>query len=127
MAKTLAFGHQATYSGISLVGNSSHTAGQLLEVDEPVANSSTVEIAFALDYTKLEALFLVSDRAVTVEFVNNSEEVDHTVTLVANSPYIWKDDGYYGNPLSASIIHLSVANASGAQANVKAVALIDPT
>lgn len=104
------------------------TAGQVVTIDEEVADSETdYEIALTLDVSQLQALYITSDFAVTLETNDGGAAVD-TIELAAGGCVIWSiSDGLTLCPLGTDVTALFVTNASGSTATVRARFLVDPT
>lgn len=118
------------FAGEALEKEETVTAGQLVTVDEAIADSTTDGlVALTLDVSQLQAVYLESDQDVTLEF-NDGTTPDETITLTANVPQLWSatDNGAALQPLGTDdITALYVTNASGSTANFKAIFIIDPT
>ena len=105
------------------------TAGQEINIDESIPNSSNdLAVAFAIVRDKLKSLYMVSDKAITVE-TNNGTTPDDIFSLVANEPVVWHENGgmAVSSFLAADITSLFVTNSSGAAAQLQIRSLSDPT
>lgn len=89
-------------------------------VDTSFATATTdgvIDVDFV--YGDLRSLYLVSDQAVTAQFVRASDDNEFvTVNLAANVPYVWQYGGYAANPFNADVKELHITNASGSTANI---------
>ena len=96
-------------------------------IDEAIPDASTdLLIALVMDVSKIAAVYIVSDKALTLEF-NNATTGVPTIVLVPNVPYIWHTNSYHTNLLATDITALYATNASGATANLKIRFLYDST
>ncbi len=105
-----------------------YTGGLVTRLDaEAVADAQTdKQITLSLDVSAVQAFYLVSDQAVTIE-TNNGSAPDDTLVLVANVPYRWTTDSYDTFKFTTDITALFVTNASGAAAAISLEAVVDPT
>jgi hypothetical protein len=117
-----------TFEGEVIELDETETGGQLVTIDEDVADSETdYLIALTLDVSQIQALFITSDQAITLE-TNSGAAPDDTITLAANGCVIWTAaDGASLNPLQTDVTALYVTNASGSTATLRARFLVDPT
>jgi len=96
-------------------------------IAEAIADSETdYEIAFALDISEIEAIYIVCDQDVTLE-TNSGSEADDTLALVADEPVLYWDGGPIANPFTENITAIFITNASGSTANLQIEALYDAT
>lgn len=104
------------------------SAGQEINIDESIADSSTdLEVTYNLDVSALKSFYMVSDYAITVETNSGSTPTD-TFTLVANQPIVWTANSGLTNPVTGDITtNIFVTNSSGNAATLKIRALQDPT
>ncbi len=113
--------------GVSYATVLSLSDSSSLIIDDTVADGQTdYLIAAVLDVTAITALLIVSDQDVTLE-VNDSAIGVPTIALLANVPYLWHNQHYANNLLTANVTQLFVTNASGSIANFKFIALYDAT
>ncbi len=104
-----------------------YTSGTKISINDSVADSVTDQLhALVVDVSKIIAVFIVSDQAITLEF-NNATTGVPTIVLVANVPYVWDTDSYYTNLLATDIVSLFITNASGSTANFSLDFIIDQT
>lgn len=117
-----------TAAGSAIAKTNSYSAGMLTGLDEAVpAAGSTTFLNFDVDVSEVESVFISCDRAVTV-LVNDDGTPDATIALLADKPLIWRNDGYFSNPLgSVDITSLKVTVPSGDAANFRIEVLQDPT
>jgi hypothetical protein len=128
MGNTAEIFQRMTNSGQSVETSKSYS-GTLLQklADEQIPDESTdLEITFALDVSAIQAIFIKSDQAITIE-TNSGAAPDDTLNLLANVPYVWSSDSYFVNLLTTDITALFVTNASGATATLNIWVLVDPT
>jgi hypothetical protein len=112
----------------SLSGSNTFTADGELNLEVTVnATTNDVAVAATLTIANLKALFIVSDRDVTLE-TNSSSAADDTIALKAGRPLMWDSTaGYFDNPFSVDVTALYLSNAGNAAATVKIRALYDAT
>jgi hypothetical protein len=84
------------------------------------------EVAFVLDVSEIEAIYMVSDQDLTVETNNGSSPVD-TISLVAGVPYVWTAKSYHTCLLTTDVTALFLTNNSGAEATFKLEVVYDST
>lgn len=127
MSFSLTFGHTVSGEGVSLSKSAVETAESLIQEEVEVAANTTDQlVAFVLDVSQVKALYLVSDKAVTVE-TNSSSAAQETIDLEANVPYVWHSKSGLDMPLAGDVTALYITNANAAAATVNIVALVDPT
>ena len=108
------------------------TAGTALVLDESIPDSSTnLATAFAFAYLKLQSLWMLSDKAITI-YTNEASTgaPQDTIALAANVPWLWikrAETGAVANPFAGNVTSLFVTNASGAAAALQIRAIVDPT
>jgi len=117
-----------SFAGEALEKEETVTAGQIVTIDEPIADSETdYLIALTLDVSQIKAIYLESDQDITLE-TNDGSTPDDTISLSADVPQEWSEsDGAALRPLATDVTALYVTNASGSTANLKARFLVDPT
>lgn len=114
-------------SGSSISKTTAYSADSQIQVDLAVANGGTnIEHVVAFDKDSLQAIYLVSDQNVTLK-TNSSGSPADTISLLANVPFIWADDGYIAVPFSADVTKFYWTNASGTTANIQGKILWDAT
>lgn len=122
---TLARTWQASGRSIESPKTYSGDAQESLDVD--VADSETdFEIAFQLDVSQIQSIYIVSDQDVTLE-TNNGSSPAETINLLAGVPYVWATGDYLANLLATDITALFVTNASGSAARFQLEVVSDPT
>lgn len=108
-----------------LQGQATLSAGNAVSMSEAIPDESTdLPVAFTLDISACQLLYVVSDQAIAVTFVGGAGKV---VTLAANVPFLWFDGSGITQPLPADTTSLTVTNDSGATANLRIEVLVDPT
>lgn len=112
-----------TVDGVRLSKDVTVTAENFTRTEVSVADGQTAfRVNLAIDVSQLEALYIVSDQAVTIE-TNDSTTPDDTLVLEANEPLEWYRgptvDAADRNPLAVDVTDFYIANASGAAATVK--------
>lgn len=117
-----------TFEGEVIELDETETGGQLVTIDEDIADSETdLLVALVLDVSQIQALFITSDQAITLETNDGAVPVD-TITLAADGCVIWTAaDGESLNPLQTDVTALYVTNASGETATLRCRFLVDPT
>lgn len=90
-----------------------------LDASVPDSQPDTEEvIAFSVASNKLQSIYIHSDQAITVEF-NTTAGGGGSITLVANTPYIWHTGSYFTNLITADVTTTYWTNASGSTANIR--------
>lgn len=123
-------GFSAT-NGRTFSGTASATAGGEIVREEPIPLGSTnLAFAFAAVAAKTKALWMKSDKALTIK-TNSSGSPANTFTLVANVPFSWVTGGDScrdtGGTALADITSLFITNGTGVDATLQIAALVDPT
>lgn len=114
-------------AGQSFAQNTSYTDTAQQVIQEDIATAQTdSEIAFTLDVSEARVVWIHSTQDVTFE-TNSGAAPDDSISLTANAPYHWTDDGYLVNLLTTDITAIFITNASGATATVTMGALYDST
>lgn len=118
--------------GDAITKQPSVEGGAEINLDEliPAATNDKATI-FAMDVSQLKSLFMVSDRAVTIE-TNNSGAPINTFSLLPNVPFVWQVGGpalrdTAGTAVVTDITQLFITNPGAADALVQIRALFDPT
>lgn len=107
--------------GINLQEKSvSVSGGREQAIDVNIADSTTDdEVAFTADVSLMQAIYIVSDQAVTIE-TNSGSTPDDTIVLVADEPVQWNASSKLTNPITADITtNIFITNASGSTARVR--------
>jgi len=105
------------------------TASGDQKINEDIADSETdFPIAFALDVSAAEMIYILSDQDITLE-TNSGSEADDTLALKAGEPVHYWKGGPIANPFASEVdvTGLYITNASGSTANLQMVALYDAT
>jgi hypothetical protein len=101
--------------------------GQKIVLNESIPGESTdLAVALAFAYAKLQAILLVSDQALTLEF-NNSTTGVPTITMAAGVPFLWFVGSNLDNPFTENVTVLYVTNAGSAAALLEGILIVDPT
>lgn len=103
------------------------TGSGRISVDESIATgASDTQIAFMLDFSEIEVLYILSDQDITLE-TNSGAAPDDTFSLLANEPLVWWSTCLHSCPITVDITALFVTNASGSTARLRVEALYDAT
>ena len=107
----------------------SSTGTGLTEIRETIANSvSDGPLSFSGVYDEIEFLYICSTTALTLKVYDITATVTDTITLVANSPLIYKRSPLMGvNPFTEDFFTASVTNASGGPATLTIMMITDAT
>jgi hypothetical protein len=98
---------------------------EVVAVSDVVAPNSTLVEAAVVDKDKLVAMYLWSDKDITV---TTNAGADDTFNLTANVPYWWNSNSPGANPVTVDITELHFVNNPDADpANVKAEFLLAVT
>lgn len=90
-------------------------------------NSTDLLVNFTLDVSELKALYIVSDKAMTIQ-VNSGSSPSVTLTLVANEPLVWWTGSSHANPFSSTdVTALYLTTGAVGEAILKIRALHDST
>lgn len=96
-------------------------------LDESIPDSSTdLLVAFSLDVSAIKSIYILSDKAMTLE-TNNGTTPDDTISLLAGVPYIWNTDSYDTNKLTTDITALYMTTGSVGVAQFQLEVVTDPT
>jgi len=114
--------------GAQLSKEVSVSGGLSIDLSEEIAGEVTdSEVVLGIDFSALQFIALESDQDLTLE-TNSGSAPDDTISLKANNPLIWEADAsYFANPLTADVTSLFVTNAGSTAANLRILALVDPT
>jgi len=128
MSHTIKVKRGWAFEGESIDREETLTGGQLVTIDEDIPDSTTDDlVALTLDVSQIQAIFITSNQAITLE-TNNGSAPDDTITLAANGCVIWTTaDGATLRPLQTDVTALYVTNASGSTATLRCRFLVDPT
>lgn len=117
--------------GGSFSGTIESTGGLEVNVDETIpALSTDLAVAFAADVSQLKSLFILASAAMTIE-TNSGSAADNTITLAANVPFAWTNQGGMDlrdtgeTAITTDITSLFVTSSAGGTLKIRA--LIDPT
>ena len=117
----------ADEAGAPISAAQAKSAGQRIVLDEDVPNASTdLLLAMNFDVSKVESIFLLSDRNLTIE-TNNGSTPANTINLLANVPFVWQRNTYMANPFTANVTAFFLTNNSGGTARLRGRILTDPT
>lgn len=118
-------------STVQLVGapiqkTNDYTASMLTALDEAVpAAGATTFSNFDVDVSACASVVMLCDRAVTIT-INDDGTPDATISLLANKPLVWQNDGYFSNPLgNVDVTSIKVTVGSGDAANLRIEVLQD--
>jgi hypothetical protein len=101
------------------------TGGLIVEESIPdLTEDQLVSLAFALD--ELQVFVMLSTRALTVK-TNDADTPQETLTLAANSPFIYIPGSGVASPFLDDVTALYVSNASGGAATFTVRGLVDAT
>lgn len=115
--------------GKSINSRLSLSGGALYELDETIPSGEQTDLAVALviDVSQMVAIYLHSDKAVTLEF-NSSSSPSKTITLVANQAFSWDNLSGHTNPFgSTDVTGVFVTKAGTPAARLRGYVLTDPT
>lgn len=112
----------------SLVQSADAEDNRVLSIADGVTDQ---EVVMSIDVSALKALYLLSDKAVTIE-TNNSGAPVNTFTLAANAPFVWTADmpalrDTAGAAVTTDVTKFYITNASGATATINIRVLQDST
>ena len=108
------------------------SAGAENNIDETIpAGANNLAVAFALDVSQLKALFMLSDKDVTVE-TNSGAAPINTFALKAGVPFVWNTNDASlrdtaGTAVATDVTGLFLTNAGASDALLQIRALLDPT
>lgn len=128
MAATHNLGVNWSGGGLSLSASNAYSGtGEANILAESVPDSTTdQQVNVAIDVSAIQSVYILSDQALTVE-TNNGTTPDDTITLVANTPYIWHTGSYFTNLLTTDVTALFLTNASGSTATFDLRCVYDST
>lgn len=129
MAFTTTIAHNCQpASGNPVTDSNGYTAGQVTDLEETIAGGGDVVFSnFDVDVSECEVVIMECERDCTVK-VNDDGTPDATISLLAGKPLIWKNDGYFSNPLgSVDVTSLNVELAAGDDAVFRCHVLQDPS
>lgn len=106
----------------SLVGTGGHP-----HVDESIADEAEDQlVSCAFTLAQLKVFAMVSTRALTVK-TNDAIAPQETITLAANSPFVYIPGSGVPVPFAGNVTALYVSNASGGTAALTIRGLVDAT
>jgi hypothetical protein len=121
--------HKITWSlqaqGVNVLSGSQVEAGDLQPMADVAVPAATTDqpATLAIVAAKLQVLFLVSDKDLTLK-TNSPSAPANTFSLKAGAPLVWsKSEGYFANPLSADVTAIYLTNAGTAAARFQLYAL----
>ncbi len=102
------------------------TSGAAGSISEAIpSNQTDLATAWAFTKTKLKAIYIVSDVAMTLETNSGSAPAD-TITLTANVPVVWDStQTFIANPFAGNVTSLFVTNTTAGTLTIRWV--YDPT
>jgi hypothetical protein len=106
------------------------TGGALYQIDESVPGPSTnLEVALVIDVSQLKAIYLHSDKAMTLNFNEaSSGSPSKTLPLAANQAFTWDHLSGHANPFGATdVTKVFVTKAGSGAARLRGYVLTDPT
>ena len=116
--------------GVNLQSRISITGGALYLVDESIPGPSTnLEVALVIDVSQLKAIYLHSDKAMTLYFNEASTgSPSKTLALAANQAFSWDNLCGHANPFGATdVTKVFVTKVGSGAARLRGFVLIDPT
>lgn len=115
----------ATSNSMNVDSNRSFEGESQASVQTTIADGATdQEILLAIDISATKLVVFKSTQAVTVK-TNSSGAPDDTLALTANIPMIWREGDYNAIFLSVDVSSIFVTNASGSDATLQVLAIID--
>lgn len=89
------------------------------------ANQTDALIAFNIDVSQLQALYIYADADVTIE-TNSGSSPGNTLSIDGGNPLVWVKDSGLANPLTVDVTALYATNTT-ALTVFKIYALVDAT
>lgn len=127
MAFTKKLRVQVDGGGESLSAEKAYSGGTRASLDEAIpAEQTDLELEFAMALTGLQMLVISATCAMTLK-TNSSGDPDDTLSLVADSPYVWTADSLDACLITAAITSLFVSTAAGVSGTLKIEAIADAT
>lgn len=129
MAFTTTIRHNVTpASGNPVSDANDYSAAQVTDIEETVPASGNIVINnFDVDVSEAEVVIIECDQNITLT-INDDGTPDATVNVLADKPVIWKNDGYFLNPLgTVDVTSMKAANAGSTDATLRIHVLQDPT
>lgn len=96
-----------------------------ITVPGPTTSPNDVEVEFPLDVSTLKAIYIVSDKDVTMKV--NAKDDASPRTLLANCPLVWFYGSGIDNPFGTDLTKLFFLNAASVNATVEIRGLVDAT
>lgn len=127
MAFTHTIGRNWASGSRSIEAANGYSGDAQESLDVNVADSETdFEVAFQLDVSQIQAIYIKSDQDLILETNSGGSPVD-TLALLAGKPYVWTADDLWVNLLTTDITALFLTNASGSTARFQLEVVSDPT
>lgn len=118
MAQTLTLNHGYSGAGGGQTKNVQKTSDAIAAYDITVAIGATnFEAVVGIDISELEAIYINASQDLLME-TNDGTTPDDQFNLVADTPLVWFNGGYFANPFGADVTSLFFTNASGVEATV---------
>lgn len=114
--------------GAAINKSNDYEANMVTAIEETIAGAGNQTFSnFDVDVSEVESLIMLCDRDITVT-VNDDGSPDATISLKADKPLVWNNDGYYLNPLgTVDVTSIKATLAAGADATLRIEVLQDPT
>lgn len=127
----MAFSHKISVNwgggNRSITADNNYSGDSQESKDVTVAGStSDMLINFALDVSQIKAIYILSDKDLTLE-TNNGTTPDDTISLKAGVPYIWTTDSYDTCKLTTNVTALYASNAGATAARLQLEVVKDDT
>lgn len=90
------------------------------------AGSTDLEVICAIDVSQIGVVCISADQDLTVK-VNSTGTPAPEIALKANAPYIWDEDSYFTNLLTADVTKFYVSNAGTTDATFEVEGNYDST
>ena len=105
------------------------TGTGISEIRENISTgTSDGVVGFGSDVSQIEFLYILSTKAMTLKTYNAAAELVDTISLVANTPIIYKKSPAIStNPFASDFVSSKVTNASGATSELTILCLYDST
>jgi hypothetical protein len=106
------------------------TAGAVYQIDESIPGPSTnLQVALVIDVSQLKAIYLHSDKAMTLYFNDTSSgSPSKTLALAANQAFAWDNLSLHANPFGVTDVTTVYVTKSGSgAARLRGYVLTDPT
>lgn len=111
------FGHSG---GSEILADSVSLTGELAtEANIAIpANTTDQQENIAFNHTNLQAIYIKSDVAVTLETNATNATGGNTITIAAGKPFIWYSGCGLTNPFTSAVTTTYWTNATGGAANI---------